>query len=126
MFGIQATLPLFDRGRADRGAALARESSPPARLDAFRRALRTQVATAYDTVTARRAAADAYRASSARLAADIERIARVSYDAGERGLLDLIDARRSAVAARLRQNDLDLATRQAEIDLEFLAGWEIP
>lgn len=125
VFGIQATLPLFDRGRAERGAALAREASAAARLDAFRQALRTQVATAYDTVAARRAAADVYRASSARLAGDIERIARVSYDAGERGLLDLIDAQRSAVAARLRQNDLDHAARQAEIDLEFLTGWEI-
>jgi cobalt-zinc-cadmium efflux system outer membrane protein len=125
VFGVQATLPLFDRGRAERGTALARAALASARVDAFRVALRAQVATAYDTVTARRTAADAYRATSSRLASDIERIARVSYDAGERGLLDLIDAQRSAAAARLRQNDLDHATRQAEIDLEFLTGWEI-
>jgi cobalt-zinc-cadmium efflux system outer membrane protein len=124
--GVQATLPLFDRGGVERGLAVAREAAAAARIDAFRQALRAQVATARDVVTARRQAADAYRDRSARLTADIERIARVSYDAGERGLLDLIDAQRTAVAARLRQNDLDHASRQAALELEFLTGWEIP
>lgn len=123
--GVQATLPLFDRGRVERGMALARENMASARLDAFRQALQAQVVTARDVVTARRAAADAYRGGSGRLAGEIERIARLSYDAGERGLLDLLDAHRAAVAARLRQGDLDHAARQAEIELEFLTGWEI-
>ncbi len=122
--GVVATLPLFDRGRVERGQALAREASATARLDAFRQALRAQISTTRDLVLARRTAAAAYRATAVRLSADIERIARVSYDAGERGLLDLIDARRAAAAARGRQSDLDLAVRQAEIDLEFLTGWE--
>ena len=52
-------------------------------------------------------------------------IAQVSYDAGERGILQLLDAYRTALAARLRQIDLDLAARRAEIELEFASGWEI-
>jgi cobalt-zinc-cadmium efflux system outer membrane protein len=55
----------------------------------------------------------------------VERIAQVSYDAGERGILELLDAYRSGAAARTRQVVLDNAARQAEIELEFVSGWEV-
>jgi outer membrane protein TolC len=58
-------------------------------------------------------------------AGEIERIAQVSYDAGERGILELLDAYRSGSSARVRQAALDLAVRQAEIELEFTSGVEI-
>ena len=57
---------------------------------------------------------------------EIERIAQVSYDAGERGILELLDAYRTGASARVRQAALDAAVRQAEIELEFVSGWEIP
>ena len=57
---------------------------------------------------------------------EIERIAQISYDAGERGILELLDAYRIGASARVRQAALDAATRQAEIELEYLSGWEIP
>jgi outer membrane protein TolC len=50
----------------------------------------------------------------------------VSYDAGERGILDLLDAHRTASAARLRQAQLDADARAAEIELEYVSGWELP
>ena len=56
----------------------------------------------------------------------IERIAQVSYDAGERGILELLDAYRTGSSARMRQAALDLAARQAELELEFVSGWEMP
>ena len=56
----------------------------------------------------------------------IERIAQVSYEAGERGILELLDAYRTASSARMRQAALDAAVREAEIELEFVSGWEIP
>jgi outer membrane protein TolC len=54
----------------------------------------------------------------------IERIAQVSYDAGERGILELLDSYRLGTSARVRQALLDLAVRQAEIELGFATGWE--
>ena len=54
----------------------------------------------------------------------IERIAQVSYDAGERGILELLDAHRVGASARARQAALDLAARRAEIELSFATGWE--
>ena len=57
---------------------------------------------------------------------DIERIAQVSYDAGEQGILELLDAYRTTSATRIRQAELDAAVREAEIELEFVSGWEMP
>jgi cobalt-zinc-cadmium efflux system outer membrane protein len=75
-------------------------------------------------VAERRDVADRYRETAA-AAAELERIARVSYDAGERGILELLDAYRSGEIARTRQAQLDAAVRQAEIELELLSGWEM-
>jgi hypothetical protein len=37
----------------------------------------------------------------------------------------LLDAYRTSAAARVRQGALDAAARAAEIELEFVSGWEI-
>jgi len=42
------------------------------------------------------------------------------------GILELLDAYRLNGTARVRQAALDAAVRQAEIELEFVSGWEIP
>ncbi len=49
----------------------------------------------------------------------------MSYDAGERGILELLDAYRLGASARTRQAALDAAVRQAEIELAFVSGWEM-
>jgi cobalt-zinc-cadmium efflux system outer membrane protein len=77
-------------------------------------------------VIERRETADRYRIAAVTSAGEIERIAQVSYDAGERGILELLDAYRTGASARVRQAALDAAVRQAEIELEFVSGWEIP
>ncbi len=86
--------------------------------------LRAQITALRAIVLERQQAADAYRASTA-TGASLERIAQVSYDAGERGILELLDAYRTGAAARTRQALLDAAARQAEIELELASGWEI-
>ena len=73
----------------------------------------------------RRETAQRYRSAAVTGADQIERIAQVSYDAGERGILELLDAYRTGASARIRQAALDAAARQAEIELEFVSGWEI-
>jgi cobalt-zinc-cadmium efflux system outer membrane protein len=74
----------------------------------------------------RRQIAERHRAALRGGTEQIERIAQISYEAGERGILDLLDAYRTASAARLRQTELDAAVREAEIELEFVSGWEMP
>ena len=123
--GVQAALPLFDRGRPERAIAQARASQAEAQLDSLRVVLRSQIAEARAAAVERRRAAEAYRTAVAVNAGEVERIAQVSYDAGERGILDLLDALRTSSSARIRQAALDAAARGAEIELEFVSGWEI-
>lgn len=122
---VHATIPLFDRARPERALALARAAQAEARLDAFRLTLRGQIAALRGALLERRATAERYRAEAIRSADQIGRIAQVSYDAGERGILELLDAHRIGATARTRQALLDAAVRQAEIELEFVSGWEI-
>ena len=71
--------------------------------------MRAQITAWRAAVIERREMADRYRAAATASADEIERIALVSYEAGERGILEL-----------------EAAVREAEIELEFVSGWEIP
>ena len=127
VIAVQAAMPLFDRGapgtgRARRRVPLRRQ----ARLEAFRDRLRGRHRGGARGRVERRDAAERYRASASTNSGEVERIAQVSYDAGERGILELLDAYRTSSSARMRQAALDVAVRQAEIELEFVSGWEIP
>jgi cobalt-zinc-cadmium efflux system outer membrane protein len=123
---VHAAIPLFDRGRPERALAAARAAQAEARAEAFRVVLRGEVGALRAAVVQRRQAAERYRTEAVNSAAQIERIALVSYDAGERSILELLDAYRIGMSARVRQATLDLAVRQAEIELEFATGWEMP
>jgi cobalt-zinc-cadmium efflux system outer membrane protein len=122
---VRAGIPLFDRSQPERALAAARVAQASARAASFRLVLRGQVIALREAVLQRRAAAERYRAEAVNSAAQIERIAQVSYDAGERGILELLDAYRIGASARARQTALDLAVRQAEIELSFATGWEV-
>ena len=122
---VHVPLPLFDRGRPEKAAAVAKRVQADAQLEALRTALRSQITAWRDVVIQRREVADRYRTTAVPASADLERIAQVSYDAGERGILELLDAYRSGATARVRQGALDLAVRQAELELEFISGWEV-
>jgi cobalt-zinc-cadmium efflux system outer membrane protein len=123
---IHAAIPLFDRAQPERALARARAAQAQARIEAFRAVLRADIAAVRATVLERRETAERYRSAAVAGADQIERIAQVSYDAGERGILELLDAYRTTASARVRQAALDAAARQAEIELEFLSGWESP
>jgi outer membrane protein, heavy metal efflux system len=122
---IHAAIPLFDRSRPERALARARASLAQARVEAFRTVLRADIAALRASVLERRETAERYRSAAVAGADQIVRIAQVSYDAGERGILELLDAYRTGSTARVRQAVLDASVRQAEIELEFASGWEI-
>lgn len=125
VFSVHASVPLFDRSQPEHAMAQARLVQAEASVAAFQTTLRAQIAALRAVVLERREAADRYRATATQGSDVLERIARVSYDAGERGILELLDAYRSGASARVRSAALDAAVRQAEIELEFVSGWEI-
>ena len=94
VFSIHLTVPLFDHAKPEQALAQARRAQAEARTAAFEASLRTQVLASRDRFE-RRQTADNYRASTAASATQLERIAQVSYDAGERGILELLDAYRA-------------------------------
>lgn len=126
VIAAHVSIPLFDRAKPELALARARQAQAEARIDVFRSALRAQIAGLRAQVVERREASERYRASATGSAGQLERIAQISYEAGERGILELLDAYRSGSSARLRQANLDAAVREAEIELEFVSGWEIP
>jgi cobalt-zinc-cadmium efflux system outer membrane protein len=123
---VQATVPLFDRGKIERAIATARAGQAEAAAAAFRVSLRAEITSLRAAVVERRETAARYRAAAVTSVDELERIAQVSYDAGERGILELLDAYRISATARVREAALDAAVRQAEIELEYVSGWEIP
>lgn len=123
---VHVGIPLFDRGRPERAAAQARGRQANAEAIVLRQTIRAQIAAWHAAVIERRSIAERHRAALDTGAGQIERIAQVSYDAGERGILELLDAYRTGAAARVRQTELDAAVREAEIELAFVSGWEIP
>lgn len=126
VLSVHVAVPLFDRARPERAIARAQRAEAEARLAAIEASLRSRIAGGHAIVTELRQAADAYRSSTVANSTQLERIAQVSYDAGERGVLELLDAFRSSAAARLRQVSLDATVRHAEIELELVSGQEIP
>jgi outer membrane protein TolC len=122
---VHASIPVFDRGRPERALAVARAAQADARATAFRLVVRGQIAALRAAVLERRQLTERYRTQAVSSAEQIERIAQVSYDAGERSILELLDAYRTGLSARVRQATLDAAVHQAEIELEFASGWEI-
>jgi cobalt-zinc-cadmium efflux system outer membrane protein len=126
IISVHVAVPLFDRARPERAAAQARGRQARAEADVLRQTIRAQIAAWRAALVERRQIAERHRAALSPGTDQIERIAQVSYEAGERGVLELLDAYRTASAARVRQAELDAAVREAEVELEFVSGWEIP
>ena len=122
--GATLAVPLFDRGQAQ----VARAAAAQVRVAAERRSLRTRIArevrVAHGTASRYRGLADRYRSGSVEPAAELVSIAATAYEEGEYGILELLDAHRVALGARLRLLDLAAAGRRAGVELERAIGGE--
>jgi outer membrane protein, heavy metal efflux system len=119
VFGLSVALPLFDRG--DREAA--RWEAERARVEAERASIeyriRSEIAGAAEVLTVRQAALSQDQQGAAE---ELVQIAEVAYREGEVGILELLDAVRTAARARNRSIDLRLDARLAQIALERAVG----
>ncbi|HEU5287362.1 MAG TPA: TolC family protein, partial [Candidatus Limnocylindria bacterium] len=119
LFGVSMAVPLFDGG----GREAARWTAERARVDAEREAMgqriQSEISGASETLAVRQAAL----AQDADGGGDeLVTIAEVAYREGEIGILELIDAFRTASRARLRTIELRLGARLAQIALERAVG----
>jgi cobalt-zinc-cadmium efflux system outer membrane protein len=119
VFGVNVSLPIFDGGARE----AARWTAERARIDAERAALeqqiRTEIQRSSEALALRQAAVSQDAEGDSH---ELMRIADIAYREGEVGILELLDAVRTASRARLRRIDLGLDARLAQISVERSVG----
>jgi outer membrane protein, heavy metal efflux system len=120
LLGVNVRVPLFDSGRPESARWLAERDRTEAERALTMQRIRAQVAATSEVLALRQQAIRA--ADEASPAADLTRIAEISYTEGEAGILELLDAHRTAARARMRAIDMRLAARLTQIALERIVG----
>jgi cobalt-zinc-cadmium efflux system outer membrane protein len=119
VFGVSLSLPLFDGG----GREAARWAAERARVDFERAAIeeqiRAEITRASEVAALRQAALSEDQPGAGD---ELMRIAEIAYREGEVGIVELIDAVRTASRARFRSIDIRLEVRLAQLALERAVG----
>jgi cobalt-zinc-cadmium efflux system outer membrane protein len=97
---VALRLPLWNRNRGGVAAAAAGRDEAEALVDAARLSVERLVANSYGLYRAARAQQTLYEQGLLAQTAELVETARKSYEGGESGLLDYLDARRTALAVR--------------------------
>lgn len=119
---VRFTLPLFDRGQGARAVAGARARRLELELDAARRAVLTEVRTAFEVYDQQRVAVEELEQNALRVLEENESLSRESYEAGQISLAELLIVRREILDTRddYLSRLVDAAISAA--DLEASAG----
>jgi cobalt-zinc-cadmium efflux system outer membrane protein len=120
VFGVTVALPLFDDGGRDAARWEAERSRVEAERMVIEYRIRSEIAGASEVLTLRQAAL--FQEQEQGTAEELVQIAVVAYREGEAGILELLDAARTASRARIRSIDLRLDARLAQIALERAVG----
>ncbi len=123
-FSVDVALPFFNRSQASVALAAAQSARADAELTVLRTRIETDVRTGHATLLVEQRGAADYKRAVADTAEPLAKIGRLAYDEGELGILELLDAERQALDARLRAVDLAAAARRAAIDLDRTVGQE--
>lgn len=117
---ISIPLPVFDRGQADSDMASARQRQAEARYQRHLQEIRAQVRGLWRRT---RQLSEAYAGLQAQTRdSGLTAIAESAYRAGELGILELLDAYRGQLEARLNALEIAHATRIAYIELVHASG----
>jgi hypothetical protein len=120
LLGVNVSIPLFDSGQRDAARWLAERDRAEAERALTEQNIRAQVVATRDVLALRQEAIRAADAASP--AGELTQIAELSYTEGEAGILELLDAHRTAARARMRAIDMRLAARLMQIALERVVG----
>ena len=123
--GITVPLLIFNKGQAEVARYSAEQERTSARLQMIAQRIRSVVEGAARAFNVRVQARDQYRQELAERGTELVRIATIAYEEGEIGILELLDAYRTQRQARLRMLNIQMAVREAQIELERVVGEEI-
>lgn len=121
LFSASVPLPLFDRNQGGRMREAAEARRASARHALARERIAGDILVLANRSDALREAALAYDADARSSAAELARIARISYGAGEIGVMEAIDALRAAYEAERDLIKLQRDARAAFVALEELS-----
>lgn len=123
--GLSMPLPLLDQRQGQVAAAEARldRALAEGRLDML--VIERELEQGYHRYRSARAQLQAIEGGLLAEAQDALRVAETAYRAGERGILDVLDARRTLRAVRLDRIQALFDTYAALFDLERLSGTEL-
>jgi cobalt-zinc-cadmium efflux system outer membrane protein len=119
VFGLRMSLPVFDAGGREAGRWTAERLRVDAERASVEQQIRTEIVRAADALALREEALSEEQEADA---TELTRIAEVAYREGEVGILELLDAVRTASRAGRRRIDLQLDARLAQIALERAVG----
>jgi cobalt-zinc-cadmium efflux system outer membrane protein len=122
MVSAGITLPLFDRGQADVQRASAQAEIARSRHQLLLQQAQGEVTGLWRELTGLRSAALEARRGADEEVSEMIRIAEAAYEGGELGVLELLDAYRSAYLAEIQALELAAAARLASIELDLLTG----
>ena len=125
VFSISIPLPVFHDGRYEVAEYQAEQEQIKARLAVLVRQIRTEVQGARAVLALRIDALADYQRESAAAGIELTRIARVAWEEGELGILELLDSLRVNRLTTLRLLDLQAASKEASIELERVLGEEL-
>lgn len=122
---LAVPLPIFDRGEV--GTARATADLERAKLEAeiLERQVRADVKAALARERTAREAARRHGESVVQRAADLRKIAELAYDEGEAGILELLDAYRTALSSELRALGVRYEAKRAAIERQRAIGIEV-
>ena len=123
--GLMVPVPIFNRGRFDAARATAEGEHVELEAEILVRRIRADVQAVVARERATRGAARAYGEDVERRADELQRIARLKYDEGENGILELLDAHRTSLTMQLRALSARYEAKIAEIDRDHVIGNEV-
>ena len=121
---VDFSIPLFSRCQAATALATAQKARAQAEAESWRIQIDAEVSGAYNFARIHQERVTRYQESATAIAEPLAKIGRVGYEEGELSILELLDADRQALDARLRILDLAAAARRAAIELDRAIGRE--
>lgn len=122
---ISVPLPVFNKGRTEVARLSAEQQRTEARRDLLAQQITATVSGAYDVYIARLEALQEFERETGESGQELLRIARVGYEEGDLGILQLLDAYRVRRQTQLRRLELESAVKDIEIELSRVAGYEV-
>ena len=123
--GVSVPLPIFNRGQTEVARLQASTQRTELLLQGLRVEMEAETKAAYAVVQFQRRMAEQHTSQLGARTQQLADIAQLAYQEGEMGILELLDAYRVGLLARLRSVELLEAVRKAEIELDRAVGQEV-